>query len=188
MQVGQIHRTMGARGAHQSELIFEDCVVPAENVIGQVGQGFSTAMKTLDDGRVNISAFCVGCTDRLLHLSKEYANQRVQFGKPIAERQAIQWMLADMATEIYAARMMVFNAAWRIDRQEKITREAAMIKLFATEMVGRAADKALQIHGGMGYMKECVVERIYRDVRYLRFIEGTSEIQRMIIARDVLKS
>jgi acyl-CoA dehydrogenase len=185
--VGQIHQSMGGRGVHQSELIFEDCRVPAANVLGKVGDGFSIAMKTLDDGRLTLSAACVGTADRLLDLSVDYANQRVQFGKPISTKQAIQFMIADTATELYAARSMLYEAAVRSDRKEKITKEAAMVKLFCSEMVGRAADRAVQIFGGMGWMKETPVERIYRDVRIMRIVEGTSEIQRIIISRELLK-
>lgn len=186
-RVGQIHDAMGARGAHQSELIFEDCRVPVGNVIGKVGEGFSIAMKTLDDGRLTIAAACVGTAQRLLDLCADYANQRVQFGKPIASRQAIQWMIADMATELYAARSMLYDAAARSDRKERITKEASMVKLFCSEMACRAADKAVQIYGGMGWMRETPVERIYRDVRIMRIVEGTSEIQRIIISRELLK-
>lgn len=185
--IGQIHDGMGGRGVQQSELIFDNCRVPGENVIGQVGQGFATAMKTLDDGRLTLSAAAIGMAQRALDLSAEYAKQRVQFGKPIAKQQAIQFMLADMATEIYAARSMLYDAAERSDRGENITKEASMIKLFASEMAGRVADAAVQIHGGMGWMRETIVERIYRDVRIMRIVEGTSEIQRIIISRQLLK-
>lgn len=185
--IGQIHDGMGGRGVQQSELIFDNCRVPGENVIGQVGQGFATAMKTLDDGRLTLSAASIGMAQRALDLSAEFAKQRVQFGKPIAKQQAIQFMLADMATEIYAARSMLYDAAERSDRGENITKEASMIKLFASEMAGRVADAAVQIHGGMGWMRETIVERIYRDVRIMRIVEGTSEIQRIIISRQLLK-
>ncbi|MEW5945215.1 MAG: acyl-CoA dehydrogenase family protein [bacterium] len=185
--VGQIHAGMGGRGALQSELIFEDCRVPVENVIGEVGQGFRTAMKTLDSGRLTLSAAALGMSQRVLDLSVDYSKQRVQFGKPIAKQQAIQFMLADMATEIHAARCMLYDAAERCDRGENITSEAAMIKLFSTETAWRVADKGLQIFGGMGWMKECPIERIYRDVRIMRIVEGTSEIQRIIISRELLR-
>ena len=184
--VGQIHKTMGSRGVYHSELIFDNCEVPAENVIGKEGMGFITAMKTLDDGRLTLAASCVGTAERLLEMSTEYAKRRVTFGKPIAERQAIQWMLADSATEIYAAKMMVYATAIRYDKGERIPAEVAMTKLYATEMVNRVADRAVQIHGGMGWIQELPVERIYRDVRVTRLYEGTSEIQRIIIARNIL--
>lgn len=184
---GQTHRKMGNKGAQQSELIFEDCVIPASNMVGNLGDGFKVAMCTLDETRLTVLAGAVGMAERCLEMSRDYAKIRVQFGKPIAEFQAIQWMLADMATEIYAAKMMLYNAAWRYDQGERITREAAMFKLFASEMVCRCADRALQVHGGMGYMKELPIERIYRDARLLRIVDGTSEIQKLVIARDILK-
>lgn len=184
---GRTDEKMGQHGSDSSELIFEDCPVPAENVIGREGQGFSTAMKVLDKGRIVVGALSVGAAERLLELSIEQSKQRVQFGKPICKFQAIQWMLADMATEIYASRMMVYNAAWMSDSGMKVTSEAAMTKVFATEMVSRVADKAVQIFGGMGYMKECPVERFYRDVRLWRIVEGTSEIQRRVISRELLR-
>ncbi|MFC1474724.1 acyl-CoA dehydrogenase family protein [bacterium] len=185
--VGQIHDAMGGHGSHQSELIFDDCRVPEENVIGEVGQGFTTAMKTLDGGRLTLSAAALGMAQRALDLAVKYAKERVQFGKPIATKQAIQFMLADMATGIHAARTMIYDCAERYDNGENITKEAAMIKLYTSEMAWKVADQSLQIHGGMGYMKECPIERIYRDVRTMRIVEGTSEIQRIIISRAVLK-
>ncbi len=185
--VGRIDEKMGQKGSVTSELIFEDCIVPAENVIGKVGEGFSTAMKVLDKGRIVVGALALGAAERLLELSIEHAKTRVQFGKPISKFQAIRWMLADMATEIYASKMMIYNAAWMKDNDMKVTKEAAMTKVFATEMVDRVADKAVQIHGGMGYMKECPVERFYRDVRLWKIVEGTSEIQRLVISRELLK-
>jgi len=185
--VGRDDEKMGQHGSVTSELIFEDCIVPEENVIGEVGYGFRTAMKVLDKGRIVVGALALGAAERLLELSIEFAKTRVQFGKPIAKFQAIQWMLADMATEIYAARMMIYNAAWMKDNGMSVTQEAAMTKVFATEMVDRVADKAVQIHGGMGYMKECPVERFYRDVRLWKIVEGTSEIQRLVISRELLR-
>ncbi len=185
--VGQIHRKMGNRGAHQSELLFDHCVIPTKNMIGELGMGFKVAMKTLDATRLTVLATAVGMAERLLELSAQYAKIRVQFGKPIAANQAIQWMLADMATEIYAARNMMYHAAWKADQGQKFSTESAMFKLFASEIVCRCADRALQIHGGMGYMKDLVIERIYRDARLLRIVDGTSEIQRIVIARSVLQ-
>ncbi|RJP19143.1 MAG: acyl-CoA dehydrogenase [Candidatus Abyssobacteria bacterium SURF_5] len=183
--VGMHQKTMGG-GDNQSELVFEDCRVPRENVLGQVGMGFVTAMTFLGGGRLSIAAGAVGMTEKLLKASTEYAKQRVQFGKPIATKQAVQWMLADIATELFAARNMVYNTAWRIDQGEMAVKEMAMCKLYATELVNRAADVAVQIHGGMGYMKELPIERVYRGVRALRIVEGTSEIQRYIIARTLM--
>ncbi|SMC17159.1 acyl-CoA dehydrogenase [Desulfacinum hydrothermale DSM 13146] len=189
--VGTIERKMGLRGNHTAELVFEDCIVPRENVIGgeaMIGQGFKTAMKVLDRGRLTMGASAVGTAQKLLELSLDYAGQRVQFGRPIAQFQAIQFMLADMATQIYAARQMVHHAAWlRDQRGTAVVKEAAMVKLFCTEMVNRVADMAVQIHGGMGYMKDYPIERFYRDVRLTRIYEGTSEIQRLVIARELLK-
>lgn len=189
--VGTIEKKMGLRGSHTAELIFEDCIVPRENVIGgdaMIGHGFKTAMKVLDKGRLTMGACAVGAAQKLLELSVKYAKQRVQFGRPIAEFQAIQFMLAEMATSIYAARQMVYHAAWlRDQRGSAVVKEASMVKLFCTEMVNRVADMALQIHGGMGYMKDYPIERFYRDVRLMRIYEGTSEIQKIVIARELLK-
>lgn len=185
--IGRIDEKMGQRGSDTCELIFEDCEVPAENVLGKVGEGFVTAMKVLDKGRIIVAALSVGAAERLLELSILQSKQRIQFGRPICKFQAIQWMLADMATEIYASKMMMYNAAWRKDNNMKVTREASMAKVFSTEMVNRVADKAVQVFGGMGYMKECPVERFYRDVRLWKIVEGTSEIQRHVIARELLR-
>ncbi|MGC8603881.1 MAG: acyl-CoA dehydrogenase family protein [Desulfomonilaceae bacterium] len=189
--VGTIERKMGMRGSHTCELIFDNCMVPRENVIGgeaNIGKGFRTAMKTLDRGRLTMGASTMGSAQKLLDLSIDYARQRVQFGRPIADFQAIQSMLADMATNIYAARQMVYHAAWLKDTtKSSVIKEAAMVKLFCTEMANRVADMAVQIHGGMGYMKDYPVERYYRDLRLTRIYEGTSEIQRLVIARELLK-
>jgi len=189
--VGTIERKMGMRGSHTCELIFDNCQVPRENVIGgeaNIGHGFKTAMKILDKGRLTLGASALGSAERLLELSVDYAKQRVQFGKPIAHFQAIQAMLADMGTQIYAARQMVYHAAWLRDTTgTAVVKEAAMVKLFCSEMANRVADMAVQIHGGMGYMKDYPVERFYRDVRLTRIYEGTSEIQRLVIARELLK-
>jgi len=187
LSIGKIDEKMGLRGSHTCEVVLEDCVVPEENVLGDVGLGFVTAMKTLDCGRVGLAGGAVGSSQYLLELCIDWAKQRVQFGKPIGENQAIQWMLADMATEIHAARLMTYHAAWKLDQGEKVSREAAMVKLYASEVANRIADKAVQIHGGMGYMKEHVVERYYRDARILPIYEGTNEIQRLVIARDLLR-
>ncbi len=189
--VGTVERKMGFRGSHTAELVFDDCRVPKDNVIGgepMVGQGFRTAMKTLDKGRLTIASTCLGAAQRLLELSLDYAKQRVQFGRPIAEFQAVQFMLADMATEIYAARQMLYHAArLRDERGTSVIKEASMAKVFCSEMAGRVADMAVQIHGGMGYMKDFPVERFFRDLRLTRIYEGTSEIQRLVIAREILR-
>lgn len=181
------HKTMGFRGSHVCDLIFEDARIPVQNLLGPIGEGFKVAMKVLDHGRLGMGAVCVGAAQRLLELSVTHAKQRVQFGKPIAEQQAIQFMLAETATEIFACRSMLYETARRMDRGARLSGEVAMVKLHCSEMVGRAADRAVQIHGGMGYMRDYPVERYYRDVRLIRIYEGTSEIQRLIIAREVLK-
>ena len=186
--VGKIDKKMGIHGNNTSEIVFEDCQVPAKNIIGgEEGKGFATAMKVLEKGRITIAAVCVGTAQYATDLSIAHAKQRVQFGKPIAANQAIQWMLADMAISIYAGRQMLYHTAWCRDQKQKVTQQAAMVKVYCTEMVNRVADSALQIHGGMGYMKECPIERIYRDMRLFRIFEGTSEVQRMVIARELLK-
>jgi len=189
--VGTIERKLGLRGTHTCELHLDECRIPRGNVVGgeaMVGQGFKTAMRVLDKGRLAQGAVAVGAAQRLLELSLEHARQRVQFGRPIAEFQAIQFMLADMATQIYAGRQMLYHAASLRDRQgSAVTREASMVKLFCSEMAGRVADMALQIHGGMGYMKDMPIERFYRDLRLTRIFEGTSEIQRLVIARELIK-
>ena len=191
LQVGHVEEKMGLRGTHTCELIFDACLVPMESVIGGqggVGNGFKTAMKVLDKGRLAIAAASLGSAQRLLELSVEHARQRVQFGKAIGNFQGVQFMLADMATEIYAARQMLHHAAALRDRRGgSVTKEASMAKLFCTEMAGRVADMAVQVHGGLGYMKSYPVERFYRDLRLTRIYEGTSEIQRLIIARELLK-
>jgi acyl-CoA dehydrogenase len=186
-KVGKIEKKMGLRGSHTSEIIFEDCEVPEENLLGRENEGFITALKILASGRAGLGARCVGACQRLIELSLRYAKERAQFGKPIIANQAIQWMLADMVTETEAARALTLQTAWKVDRGADIIRDAAMTKLFATEVLGRVADRAVQIHGGMGYMKELPIERIYRDARITRIYEGTSEVQRMVIAGQLMK-
>jgi alkylation response protein AidB-like acyl-CoA dehydrogenase len=168
------------------EIIFEDAEVPVENRVGEEGQAFLAAMYFLGNGRLQIAASCVGIAEYLLGLGVAYAGQRETFGKPIGARQAVQWMIADSATEIYAARHMCRHAAWLVDRKEDAMRELSMCKVFATEMVNHVCDRMLQIHGGSGWMRESPIERLYRQLRVLRIVEGTSEIQRMIIARSIL--
>ncbi|MCR6631458.1 MAG: acyl-CoA dehydrogenase family protein [Magnetospirillum sp.] len=188
LSLGKIDKKMGQKGSHTCDVIFEDCRVPAANIIGgKEGQGFKTAMKVLDRGRLHIAAVCVGVAERLIRESVKYASERVQFGKPIAEFQLIQAMLADSRSEAYAARSMVQDAARRKDAGENVSTEAACCKLFASEMVGRVADRAVQIHGGAGYIAEYCVERFYRDVRLFRIYEGTSQIQQLVIARNMLR-
>jgi acyl-CoA dehydrogenase len=185
-RVARIQDSMGSDVVKQAELVLEDCAVGDDAVVGEVGVGFSTAMRILDLGRLSLAARCLGTMEELLAVSAEHARNRVQFGKPIAEQQAVQHMLADTATEIAMLRPALYEAARRRDAGERVTQEAAMAKLFASEALGRAADRAVQIHGGMGFMKDCVVEGIYREARMMRIVEGTSEIQRLVIARGVL--
>jgi acyl-CoA dehydrogenase len=188
LSVGKPDRKMGQRGAHTADVVFEDVRVPAENVIGGVeGMGFKTAMKVLDKARLHIAGVCVGAATRLLDESVRYASERKQFGKAIGEFQLVQALLADSQTELYAARAMTLDAARRRDAGETVTMEASCCKLYASEMVGRVADRAVQVHGGAGYMQEYAVERFYRDVRLFRIYEGTSQIQQLVIARQMLK-
>jgi acyl-CoA dehydrogenase len=188
LTVGKAERKMGQQGAPVADVILEDCAVPAANLIGGVeGRGFKTAMKVLDRGRLHISAVCVGVAERLIADSLRYAMERKQFGKPIAEFQLIQAMLADSRTEAYAARCMVLDAARRRDAGGNVATEASCCKLFASEMVGRVADRAVQIHGGAGYIADYGIERFYRDVRLFRIYEGTSQIQQLIIARNMIR-
>ncbi len=184
------YKKMGQQGAHVCDVMFDNCRVPEENIIGgpnNVNNGFKTAMKTLDRGRIHISAFAVGCAKRLIEISTQFSLEREQFGQSISNFQMIQAMLAESQTECYAAETMVFDAAQRRDRGEKVNLHASCCKLYASEMVGRVADRAVQIHGGAGYMDEYAVSRFYRDVRLFRIYEGTSEIQKTIIARNLLK-
>ncbi len=189
LKLGKTDRKMGQRGAHTSDVIFEDCQVPADALLGgQEGQGFKTAMKVLDRGRIHIAAVAVGVAERLIRDMLRYAKERVQFGQPIGEFQLVQAMLADSRAEAYAARSMVLDAARRRDDGENVSTEAACCKYFATEMVGRVADRAVQVHGGSGYIADFAVERFYRDVRLFRLYEGTSQIQQIVIARNMLKA
>ena len=170
-------------------MVFDNCRVPASALLGgEEGNGFKTSMRVLDKGRLHISALCVGIADRLLRDAVQYAMDRKQFGQPISEFQLIQAMIADSQAELYAARCMVLDAAKMRDRGENTTMQAACCKLYATEMVGRVADRAVQIHGGAGYMSEYAVERFYRDVRLFRIFEGTTQIQQLVIAREVIKA
>jgi acyl-CoA dehydrogenase len=190
LSLGPANKKMGQQGAHVCDVIFEDCWVPDDAILGgaaKLNKGFATAMKTLDRGRLHISALAVGCAERLIADSLRYAIERKQFGQAIAEFQLIQAMLADSRTEAYAARCMVLDAARRRDAGEVVTTLAACAKLFASEMVGRVADRAVQIYGGAGYMEEYGIERFYRDVRLFRIYEGTSQIQQTLIARNMIR-
>ncbi len=189
LSLGPIDRKMGQRGGHTCDVIFEDARVPAANLIGgKEGMGFKTAMKVLDKARINIAAVCVGVAERMLDDALRYALERRQFGRPIAEFQLVQAMLADCRTEIFAARAMTLEAARRHDAGERIATEASCCKYFASEMCGRVADRAVQIHGGAGYMADHGIERFYRDVRLFRIFEGTSQIQQLVIARNMIKA
>jgi acyl-CoA dehydrogenase len=189
LSLGKIDKKMGQKGAHTCDVIFDNCRVPAKNLIGGVeGVGFKTAMKVLDKGRLHIAAVCVGAAERMLGDALRYAMERKQFGQPIAEFQLVQAMLADSKTEIYAARSMVLDAAQRRDAGENVNTEASCAKLFASEMCGRVADRCVQIHGGAGYVSDYAIERFYRDVRLFRIYEGTSQIQQLVIARNMIRS
>lgn len=185
--VGRTEEKMGLRASDTTDLIFEDCRIPAENLLAKEGDGFMIAMTALDSGRIGIAAQSVGVAQAALDAAVSYAREREQFGQPISKFQGLRWMLADMATEVEAARQLTFSAAAKKDRGEKYTMEASMAKLFASEMVNRVAAKALQIHGGYGYTKEYPVERFYRDARVFTIYEGTSEIQRVVIANHLLE-
>lgn len=188
LSLGQPDRKMGQHGAHTSDVIFDDCNVSGEALLGaREGVGFKTAMKVLDRGRIHIAAVCVAVAERLIRDSLHYAAERQQFGRAIAEFQLIQAMLADSKAETYATRCMVEETARRRDAGENVTIEASCCKMFASEMVGRVADRAVQIHGGAGYMTDYGVERFYRDVRLFRIYEGTTQIQQLVIARNMLK-
>jgi acyl-CoA dehydrogenase len=187
-QVSRYQEMMGLRGSHVAELILADCEVPEENILGREGEGYSVALRTLAQGRVGLAARCVGSSARVTEMAASYSKQRSQFGHPISDFQLIQSYLAEMVTETEAARAMTRYAAWLIDQGKPARREAAIAKLFATEAYGRTVDKALQIHGGMGYTKEFEIEHFYRDARVTRIYEGSSEIQKLIIARDLLES
>jgi len=188
LQLGKRERKMGQRGAWTCDVIFEDCRVPATSIIGgRPGQGFRTAMKVLEKGRIHIAAICVGAAERMLGDALRYAAQRRQFGQAIGEFQLVQAMLADSKAELYAARCMTLDVARRRDRGDNVSTEASCAKLFASEMCGRVADRAVQIFGGAGYMAEHGIERFYRDVRLFRIFEGTTQIQQLVIARNMMK-
>ena len=188
LSLGHIDKKMGQKGAHTCDVIFDNVRVPATNLIGGVeGIGFKTAMKVLDKGRINIAAASVGAAERILRDAIRYAKERKQFGKAIGEFQLIQAMLADSHADIYAARCMVLDAARLRDDGRNVSTEAACAKMFASEMCGRVADRAVQIFGGAGYLAEYGIERFYRDVRLFRIFEGTTQIQQLVIARNLLR-
>lgn len=187
LSVGKSEKKMGQQGAHVCDVIFDNVRVPAENRLGGEGEGFKLAMQVLDRGRLHISAVCVGVAERLIADSVTYAMERRQFGKPIADFQLIQAMIADSRTEALAARALVLETARKRDSGMPVTLESAASKYFASEMVGRVADRAVQIFGGAGYIADYGIERLYRDVRLFRLYEGTSQIQQLVIARETLR-
>lgn len=188
-EFGKKDDKMGMRGCPNRELIFTDCRIPKANLVGNLGSGFRIAMMTLDETRTVVAAEALGIAQACLDSALEYAQKRVQFGQPLIKFQVIQFYLADMATDVEAARLLVYHAAQMVDEKtSRYTKESAMAKLFASEILDRVVDKALQIHGGYGYMKEFPIERHYRDARLLRIVEGTSEVQKMVIGNELMKS
>jgi alkylation response protein AidB-like acyl-CoA dehydrogenase len=177
---------LGMRASDTASVVFSDCLVPAENMLGNRGEGFIDAMKVLDGGRISIAALSVGCAQGAYEAALAYSQEREQFGKPISSVLAIQFKLADMATEIEAARLLTYQAAARKDAGRKTTKESAMAKLYASEVSVRVSEEAIQIHGGYGYIKDYPVEKYWRDSKLLTIGEGTSEIQRIVIARQLL--
>jgi acyl-CoA dehydrogenase len=186
-EITRVETTMGSAVVKLSELTFDNCSVPGGSVVGKVGAGFELAKASLNDGRMGIACSCIGMADRLIEMSIAHAKSRITFGKPLAERQAIQWMLADSTVELATARALTYETLRQIDMGQDVGTGPSMCKLYASEMVGRVADRAVQIHGGMGIVKGYQIERFYRDVRHYRIGEGASEIQRMLIARDLIK-
>lgn len=186
LKVGKPEDKMGLRGSNTVPLTFENCRIPESNLLGELNQGFKIAMMALDGGRIGISAQAIGIATAALEAAVSYAKERRQFGKPIADFQAIQWMIADSQTELDAARLLCLRAAWLKENKLPFSKEASMSKVFSTEAAWRICDRALQIHGGYGYTREYNVERHLRDVRVTRIYEGTSEIQRLVIARNVI--
>ncbi|HXE31965.1 MAG TPA: acyl-CoA dehydrogenase [Terriglobales bacterium] len=184
---GKKENKLGMRASDTSEIIFEDCRVPASNLLGAPGEGFVDALQVLDGGRISIAALGWGMAQGAYDAARKYALERHQFGRPIADFQAIQWKLADMATEIEAARLLTLSAAWQKDQGQTVTQASAMAKLYAGEVAVRAANECVQIHGGYGFIKDYPAEKFYRDVKLCTIGEGTSEIQRLVIARELLK-
>jgi alkylation response protein AidB-like acyl-CoA dehydrogenase len=186
--IGAKEKKMGIRGSDTREISFEDCLVPKVNLIGEENKGFRIALELLDSGRIGVGAQSVGIAQSALDEALKYSKERVQFGQPICNFQAIQFKLANMATQIEAARLLVYRAAWLRQNKIRCSKEASMAKLFASEIANYVVNEAVQIHGGYGYMKEYAVERYFRDARVTEIYEGTSEAQRMVISRDLLKS
>ncbi|MFV9507433.1 MAG: acyl-CoA dehydrogenase family protein [Oscillochloridaceae bacterium umkhey_bin13] len=186
-KVGKVEEKMGLKASHTSSLFFEDMRVPAENVLGGVGHGFQVAMKTLDIGRCGLGGSSVGSAKEAFELSRKYAIERVQFGRPIAEFQAIQFKLAEMAVKIYTMEQIAYDCAKKVDEGKPATLESSIVKLYCTEMASQVIDEAIQIYGGMGFSREVPLERMYRDARVTRIFEGTNEIQKSVIATELLK-
>ncbi len=186
-KVGKVEHKMGLRASHTSSLFFEDMRVPAENVLGGVGHGFQVAMKTLDIGRCGLGGSSIGSAKEAFELSRSYAIARHQFGRPIAEFQAIQFKLAEMAVKLYTMEQIVYDTAKKVDAGKQATLESSIVKLYCTDMASQIIDEAIQIHGGMGFSRELPLERMYRDARVTRIFEGTNEIQKHVIARELLK-
>ena len=187
VRVGRKENKMGIRGSQTAEIIFEDCPVPKENVLGQFGAGFITFMQTLDIGRLSIGAASLGGAEACLEASIQWAKTRQQFGVPIAHKQSVHFMIADMATEIEALRSLVYRTAWLMDTGQPFGKEAAMCKVYGSEVIHRCVDKALQIHGALGYTRDFWVERAFRDQRITEIFEGTSEVQRIVIASQIFR-
>lgn len=185
--VTRVDTTIGSEAWKLAELTFEDCVVPDNAVMGKVGEGFRIAMESLTDGRMAVACCCIGAADRLLELMTEHAKERVTFGEPLASRQAIQWMLADTAVDIATARSLAYETLRQIEAGRHVGSAPSMCKLYCSEMVGRVTDRAIQVFGGQGLIRGFPIERFYRDVRHYRIGEGTSEVHRMVIARELLK-
>ena len=187
MSIDRVDKTIGSDPIQLSEIRLNECFVPDDAVLGEVGQGFAIAMSSLVSGRMGVSSACIGTADRLIEMAVAHAKTRQTFGKLLAERQAIQWMLADAVVELSLARALAYETLRRIDAGEEVGSAPSMVKLFCSEMVGRVADSAVQIFGGAGLIRGVPVERFYRDVRHYRIGEGASEVQRMLIARELFK-
>ncbi|HXU13174.1 MAG TPA: acyl-CoA dehydrogenase family protein [Candidatus Binatia bacterium] len=187
LRLGKPEHKMGITCSGSVEIVLDECVVPAENLLGKEGEGFKIAMGTLDGGRIGIAAQAIGIAGAALEESLAYSRSREAFGRPIADFQAIQWKLADMATEIEAARLLAYRAAWTRDNRDRCSLETSMAKLFASEACMRAAKEGVQIHGGYGYINEYTVERLFRDAKITEIYEGTSEVQRLVISKEILR-
>lgn len=187
VSVGTVEHKMGIRGSATSEMVFDEVIVPSANVLGQVGAGFVTFMATLDTGRLGLGAACLGGAEAALDGMCRYAAGRQQFGKPVAEKQMVQWMIADTAAEVEALRSMVYRTAWMVDTNQPYTKEAGICKLFGSEVASRAINRAVQVYGALGYSRDFWVERAWRDARIAEIFEGTNEIQRIVIAEQMLR-